>query len=196
MIQSFFFLMAFMILNSCATSGRIVEISYPYKNIQGIKLTQNLIARSTDDSILLSNRRSYSVSMIYLLEQKKNERPNLFLDVEIESMLSSDEIDSVIYINLNNEKIRIAASEYKSKEFLNRNNGSNPNVSRQFRVPENLWVPIVYSDEIQYQFFMGKEGFDVKLTRKETANLKEYFNRAIQLRDANLPPIPEGQKKW
>lgn len=196
MIQSFFFLMAFMILNSCATSGRIVEISYPYKNIQGIKLTQNLIAQSTDDSILLSNRRSYSVSMIYLLEQKKNERPNLFLDVEIEPVLSSDEIDSVIYINLNNEKIRIAASEYKSKEFLNSNNGSNPNVSRQFRVPENLWVPIVYSDEIQYQFFMGKEGFDVKLTRKEIAKLKEYFNRAIQLRDANLPPIPEGQKKW
>ena len=134
--------------------------------------------------------------MIYLLEQKKNERPNLFLDVEIEPVLSSDEIDSVIYINLNNEKIRIAASEYKSKEFLNRNNGSNPIMSRQFRVPENLWVSIVYSDEIKYQVYIGKVGIDVKLTRKETANIKEYFNRAIQLRDANLPPIPEGQKKW
>jgi hypothetical protein len=185
-----------LILSSCATPGRIIEISDPSNDIQGIKLTQNLIARSAEDSIHASSRRSHSVSMIYLLEQKKNERPTLFLDVKIETTMPSDQLDSVMVINLDNEEIRIAANKYKSKEFSKSNSRSNQIRSSQFLIPENLWVPIIYSDEIQYRFYMGEEGIDVKLTRKETSKLKDYFNRAIQLRDANLPPIPEGQKKW
>ena len=196
MIRSFIFLLTAVLISSCATSGRIVEMNDHSKDIQGIKLIQNLIAQSADDSILASNARSYSVSMIYLLKQQKNERPTLFLDIQVRRPLPSEKPDSVMYVNLDNEKIRIASSDYKSKEFPKITKVSNQNMSSKFLVPENLWVPIVYSNEIQFRFYLGKEGIDVKLTRKETSKLIEYFNRAIQMRDANLPPIPEGQKKW
>jgi hypothetical protein len=196
MIRSFFFLLLALIFSSCVTPGRIVEISGSTKDIQGIKLTQNPIARSADDAIPAINHRSHSVSMIYLVEQKKNERPNLFLDVQIETTIPTDQLDSVMVINLDNEEIRIAANECKSKEFPKSNSGNKKIISNQFLIPENLWVSIVYSDEIQYLFYLAKEGIDVKLNPKETSKLKDYFNRAIQLRDANLPLIPEGQKKW
>lgn len=194
MIRTCLFLLMTFILSSCATPGRIVEISDPIKAIQGLKLTQNLIAQSAEDSTLASSSRSCSVSMIYLLEQKKNESPTLFLDVNFGTKMPSDQLDSIMVINLDNEEIKIAANGYR--ELPKSNNRRNQIGSSQFRVPENLWVPIVYSIEIKYRFYMGKDEIDVKLTRKETSKLKDYFNRVIQLRDANLPPIPEGQKKW
>lgn len=184
MIRALIFLLTVMLLGSCATSGRIVKIGDSLAAVQRIKLTQNLSAYS-------ASRKSSSVSMIYLLEQKKNERPALFLDVKLKTAIPSNQLDSVMIIKLDNEEIRIAA-----KEFQIKNSRSNQIVSNQFFIPENLWVPIVYSDEIQYRFYVGEEGVDMKLTPKETSKLKEYFSRAIQLRDANLPPIPEGQKKW
>jgi hypothetical protein len=189
MIRTLFFILTTMILSSCATSGRIVDISDPDAAIHGIKLTQNLSSQS-------ASRKLSSVSMIYLLEQKKNERPTLFLDVKIETAVPSNQLDSIMIIKLDNEEITIVAKEFRPKEFSKSNSGSNQIESSQFFIPENLWVPIAYSDEIQYRFYQAEEGVDVKLTPKETSKLKEYFNRAIQLRDANLPSIPEGQKKW
>jgi hypothetical protein len=196
MIRSLFFFLTVLLFISCATPGRIIEISDPFSDIQGIKLTQNLIAQSAEDSNHASSRKSRSVSMIYLLEQKKNESPTLFLDVKIETAKPTDQLDSVMVIKLDNEEIRIAANEFKSNEFPKSNTGSNQILSSQFLVPENLWIPIVYSDEIQYHFYVGENVIDVKLTLEEISKLKNYFNRAIQLRDANFPPIPEGLKKW
>jgi len=194
MIRSVFFILLGLIFSSCATSGRIVENKDAINDIQGIKLTQRLIAWSADDAMQASSQRSYSVSMIYLLEQKKNERPTLFLDLRVKQPLPSDKLDSVVFLSLDNEKISIEANEYK--EVSKSNTGSNQLRKRQFLIPENLWFPIFYSDEIEYRFYIGKEKIAVRLNRNETSKLKEYFSRAILLRDANLPPIPEGQKKW
>ena len=194
MIRSLIIILLALIIISCATSGRIIENNDSNNDIQGIKLTQSLIARSADGAIQASSDRSYSVSMIYILEQKKNERPTLFLEMSVKRTLASDKLDSVMFISLENEKINIEASEYRKS--LKSNSGSNPVRTRRFLVPENLWIPIFYSDEIKYRFYMGQKEIEAELNRKETLKLKEYFSRAIQLRDANLPPIPEGQKKW
>jgi hypothetical protein len=69
-------------------------------------------------------------------------------------------------------------------------------MKREFIVPENLWVPIVHSQEIVYRLYLGKDGIDVKLNASEIIKLKEFFQKAIQQRDADRPPVPEGQKKW
>jgi hypothetical protein len=63
-------------------------------------------------------------------------------------------------------------------------------------VPENLWVPFVFSQDIQLRLYLGKQGIDVKLSLQEILKLKQFFKRAIQRRDFLFPAIPEGKKKW
>jgi hypothetical protein len=65
----------------------------------------------------------------------------------------------------------------------------------QYIIPENLWVSIANTEDIRYRLYIGKEGIDVKLNLAQTTKLKEFLNNSMHLRNANLPPIPEGLKK-
>jgi hypothetical protein len=97
----------------------------------------------------------------------------------------TDKPDSLMLMYLDGEKVEIAAFK----------DGTIQLKSHQFSVPENLWISIANSKQIQYRFNIGKEEIDIKLNPTETVKLKEFLLKAIQLRDANLPPVPEGLKK-
>jgi hypothetical protein len=219
MKQPVLMLVVIFLLTSCISSSRMVEHNDKFKEIKGVKLIQYVMARSADKAATISGHYYYSVSAIYILEIKKSEPPLLTLDVQFRTPIRTDNLDSVMFFSLDDEKIRIVSNEYKSIRYgrsstsstsiasTNNNetnnaktqtteNGRNRLISRQFTVPESLWVSIAYSEKIQYRFYLGKEGFEVKLNLAETNKLKEFFNRAMQMRDANLPPIPEGQKIW
>ena len=219
MKQSILIFWTVFFLSSCATSSRIVEINDPYKEIKGIKLMQNLIGKSDEKNASINGTRFYSISFAYDLEIMKNEEALLTLDVQTQIPIRADELDSVIFMNLDNEKIKLISSDSSKKKIGKRTNTTTSvaaptddkkeeriitttaeNVSyqlmfHQYTIPENLWISIANTEKIQYRLYIGKEGIDVKLNLAETTKLKEFLNRSIKLRDANLPPVPEGLKK-
>lgn len=169
-------------LTSCISGGRIIEINDSNKKIESLKLIQKVSGNSVDKAAGLSGCLEYPISTTYLLEIKKGEKSSLLLDVQ---MQSSNKPDSLMLMYLDGEKIEIAASK----------DGATQIKSRQFVVPENLWISIANTEKIQYRFNIGKEEMDVKLNPAETGKLKEFLLKAMRLRDANLPPLPEGLKK-
>jgi len=94
-------------------------------------------------------------------------------------LISDNDIDSVVYLLLDGEKIGISRV-----------------VERRFEVPENLWVSIANSSKIEYRIPIGKDEIDLLLNQTQTKNMKFFFEQAIRNRDANLPPPQEGLKKW
>jgi hypothetical protein len=172
-------------LTSCIAGGRIIEISNSNKKIESLKLIQKVSGNSVDKTTDVSDRLNHPISTIYLLEIKKGEKASLLLDIQMQTSDKTDKPASLMLMYLDGEKIEIA--HYKGDTIQLK--------SYQFIVPENLWISIANTDKIQYQLRIGSEEIDIKLNPAETAKLKEFLLKAIQLRDANLPPIPEGLKK-
>jgi len=185
MRNSFLTLVFAIFLTSCISGGRIIEIKGSNFEIESMKLIQNVSGNSVDETTDVSDRLNHTISTIYLLEIKKGEKLSLLLDIQMQTSNKSDKLDSLMLMYLDGEKIEIAA--YKG--------GSNQLKSCKYAVPENLWISIANSEKIQYRIYIGKVEMEVKLNPAETAKLKEFLLKAIQLRDANLPPIPEGLKK-
>jgi hypothetical protein len=120
-----------------------------------------------------------NIKTIHRFEVEKIGKANVSVEFLPGALNSDLGQDSIIYLVLEGEKISISRiSDLK------------------FEVPENLWVSIVNSDKIEYQIHIGKEEFELYPDEDQTKNLKYFFERAIKNRDANLPPLKEGLKKW
>lgn len=220
-------------LISCGTTNRIVEIEDSFKEIKGLKLLQELDAYSSEKTGSFGGRKHYNVKVNYLFQQKKGQS-FMVAEFQMTTPVGTDELDSILFFDLDHEKVKLISSEYKYKQFdssssssttstsvenktavksgksaepsktvkttttqtISTENNSYQLMKREFIVPENLWVSIVHSQEIFYRLYVGKDGIDVKLNASEISKLKEFFQMVIQQRDANLPPVPEGQKKW
>ena len=219
---------------SCGTTNRIVEIEDSFKEIKGIKLLQEPEAVSSEKTGSFGGRKHYNLKVSYLFQQLKKRQTILMAEFQMTTPVSGDELDSILFFDLDHEKVRLISSEYKYKQFdssssssttstsvenktaeksgksaepsktvkttttqtISTENNSYQLMKREFIVPENLWVSIAHSQEIFYRLYVGKEGVDVKLNASEISKVKEFFQKAIQQRDANQPPVPEGQKKW
>jgi len=220
MKRSLFGLVGVILMFSCVSRSHLVEMNDPYKEIQGIKLKQNLTGISAEKNANVTGNRYYSVSFAYYLEIKKNELSTLSLEIKTQTPIRTDELDSVIFLNLGNEIIKIISSDSGLKKTgktfdtstslsvasddkknvqtvtTTTENDSYQLMHHQYLIPENLWIPIVNTEKIQYRLYIGKEGIDVKLKSSDVTKLKEFFQRAIQLSEANRAPLPEGLKKW
>ena len=186
MKQSIFILWTIFFLTSCAATNRVVKINGSNEEMKIMKLVQIPDAYSVEKTDSLFSRPSFSkVTSTFLCEEKKNDRTVISVNFQIINPECTDELDSVMFFVLDNEKIRIVA-ERDSSQLK----------SRLFMVPENLWISIANSQTVLYRLYLGKEEIDVKLNPSEVTQLKELFNQAIEWRDANFPALPEGQKNW
>ena len=217
MKQSILFGIVLLFLSSCVSTSHLVEINDSYKEIKGIKLMQNLIGKSAEKNASINSNKYYSVSFAYKSEVKKTESASLTLEIQTQTPIRVDDLDSVIFINLDNEKIKLGSSDSSQKKIGKRSNttsyfetdnrkeeqivttttenGNYQLMFHQYIIPENLWISIANTEKIQYRFYIGKEGIDVKLNLAQTIKLKEFLNNSMHLRNANLPPTPEGLKK-
>jgi len=213
MKRTFLNLVVVLLLSSCISRSYLVKIDDPYKEIKGIKLMQNVIGRSADKAASINGNQYYSINYAYLLEIKKDQQPSMSLDVQMQTPIRTDELDSVMFLNLGNEKIRMVAFDSKLKKIdksLNvlpapnnsptlaeraiiTENGSYQLMSQQFTVPENLWLYMVTAEKIQYRLYIGKEGIDVKLNPTETTKLHEFFSQAIKCRTEIVPSVSQGK---
>jgi len=172
-------------LTSCISGGRIIEIKGSNFEIESMKLIQNVSGNSVDESMDFIRHLRISISTTYQLKVMKEEKSSLLLDIQTQTSNKSDKLDSLVLMYLDGEKIEIAANKGGVIQLK----------SRQFIVPENLWISIANSEKIQYRIYIGKVEMEVKLNPAETVKLKDFFTKAMRLRDANLPPVPEGLKK-
>ena len=193
-------------------------------------MTYSLRAFSEEKTGWANISEYLNLNMVHLFEVGKNGKAELLIDFQIVTPIRVEELDSVIYLNLDGEKIEIVGNHYQYKQFdwsspsttppgsavVNNDKTSNTGetqitptskiftaepgsyqlMHRQFIVPENLWVSVANSSTIGYRLYIGKEGFDVRLNQSQIKKLKYFFELALCKRDANLPPAPEGQKKW
>lgn len=221
-------------LISCGTTNRIVEIEDSFKEITGLKLLQEPEAHSSEKTGSFGGRKYYNLKVNYLFQQLKKGQSILFAEFQMTTLVGTDELDSILFFDLDHEKVKLFSSEYKYKQFdssssssttstsvenktaekggksaepsktvkttttqtISTENNSYQLMKREFIVPENLWVSIANSQEIFYRLYVGKQGVDVKLNASEISKVKEFFQSAIQQRNANMPTVPEGQKKW
>ena len=218
MRNSVILLGAFLMLTSCSTTGRIIEIGGGRSGIKGFRLDQKPKAILTE-SLKAEDVGTLSVPFTsrFIFEEDLKNRPRVLADFRLQAPIGAGELDSVVFFNLDGEKIRMVARNgnlsqeqpYSSGNQTNRVHRAEPALQAASRendrpkwanlqliVPENLWVSVAYAQKIGYRLFTGKEGMDVILNSAETGKLKEFFVQACARRDAAFPAIPEGLKKW
>ena len=212
-----------ILLNSCIVSTKITTTNDQYLGVDRIKLEFTPITLQEEAPGTVFVKQMYDLSSTFLYEGTKNERPLLTATFQLVTPIRAEELDSVMFLVLDNENIRISSTAYTYKEYAsssasvslsssveNKQSGKTfPNnetrtiikggthqlMSRTFAIPDNLWISIANSESVGYRFYLGKDGFDAKLHQADLKKLKYFFELAICKRDANLPPTPEGLKK-
>ncbi|HCY41365.1 MAG TPA: hypothetical protein DHV48_08435 [Prolixibacteraceae bacterium] len=175
-----FILFASLMLNSCSTINKVVEVDDRNKQIKSIKLRQQL------SSIEKNNHSSHNLTAILISETKSGLKPDVKIAFQFKTGVRSEEFDSVMYFVLDQEQIKAVSIPNSTSQLM----------LREFVVPENLWVSIVHSKSILYRLYIGHDGIDVELTDSEMNKVREFFNKVIQQRDALFPPVPDGKMKW
>ena len=180
--------MVIIILASCATANRMVEINDSSKGIKSFSLDQNPKAFSTETA---GQEFFHTFTSTYIFEENGKNRPVVSASFQVKTPFKVDKLDSVLFINLNDEKIRIVINQPISTAKEN-----DQLKSLIFAVPENIWASIAGADKIQYWLKFGKEEIDVNLSLPETTQLKKFFRNVGARRDTLFPAVPEGHKKW
>lgn len=214
-----FFSVLVITLNACITSSRITETNDTYLGIDKMKLSFYSDALSDERFGALAVRQYFKLNSSYVYEGKTNEQPDIFVNFQLTTPIRAEELDSVMFIVLDDEKIRLSSDKYTYKEFVSTSassttetkeksnektenesrtvivGGTDQMMNRLFKIPQNLWVPIANAEKVLYRFYLGKDGYDVKITQSNTKKLREFFALAICKRDALTPPLRDGEKK-
>jgi len=214
-----FFSVLAITLNACITSSRITETNDTYLGIDKMKLSFYSDALSDERFGAFAARQYLKLNSSYVYEGKTNEQPNIFVNLQLTTPIRAEELDSVIFLVLDDEKIRLSSDKYTYKEFVSTSasstaetkeksnektenesrtviiSGTDQMMNRLFKIPQNLWVPIANAEKIRYRLYLGKDGYDVKPIQSDIKKLKNFFTLAVCKRDALTPSLREGEKK-
>ena len=216
------FLLLVILLSACGTASRIVENNDSYLNVDRLKLAFNSPVISQEKFGMMKISQIFNLNTTYFTEIEKDKKPELTLKFEMITPISVNELDSTVFLILDEEPIKLQSKDYTYKEYVSTSttvetpttnkksngktgdttetrttitNGTNQLMSRTYVIPENLWVPIANSKRISYRIYLGKDAYDAKLTASENKKLNYYFELAICKRDANQPAPPANEKK-
>ena len=216
------FLLLVILLSACGTASRIVENNDSYLNVDRLKLAFNSPVISQEKFGMMKISQIFNLNTTYFTEIEKDKKPELTLKFEMITPISVNELDSTVFLILDEEPIKLQSKDYTYKEYVSTSttvetpttnkksngktgdttetrttitNGTNQLMSRTYVIPENLWVPIANSKRISYRIYLGKDAYDAKLTASESKKLAYYFELAICKRDANQPAPPVNEKK-
>jgi len=164
---------------SCATANRIIMIKDSSGDSKGFKLVQNLKASSCAKTGKVTLNQFFNTEVTYQFKEMNKAMPLVSLDFHTTKAIRSEELDSVMVLNLDNEKISVVANKNKS-----------------YNIPENLWLSISNSKDISYSLSIGITGIVVKLNPEEKTKVKTFFNRAMKRRLEIIPLLPPGKARW
>lgn len=180
-----FILWTIIFFASCASIHQKTERHETKKEIRSIKLHQTLDAYSLNEKNDLDLKFRCKVFSNLIYEGVNGNVPEVKIRFEFDPRLIKNKADTVMLFILDGEKVRIV-SENRADRLT----------KPEFKVPENLWVPITHSEQIFYRLNIGNDEVNIKPNVSETTRLKEFFSKAIQRNISIHPSVPEGLKKW
>ena len=175
MKQSLLAVLYVLLLAACSTYNRIH--TNEENGLKTMRLGQSFEVCSYKETDHLAGPSLLKVNINYLYEEKYKARPVITLRLKADNPVNGLP-DSAFTVYLEGENIPLIT--FKG----------------QYIVPENLWAPIVHSQNIRYKTAWNGEQVIISLNEKQKDQMVEFFNRAIKQRDDIFPAIPEGQKKW
>ncbi|MGE5448757.1 MAG: hypothetical protein ACM3PR_10360 [Bacteroidales bacterium] len=175
MKQTVLMVFAVLLLTACSAYN---QIHTSEKNgLKKMALVQTPEVNLLNEKAGLTEISGLKVTTVYLYQEKAGARPLVTLDVKIENQV--DELpDSSVTITLDGENVQLSS------------------VEGRYDMAENLWVPIVHAQNIQYKLTSNHDVLVVGLNEKQNKQLIDFFNKAIKHRDILFPAIPPGMKKW
>jgi hypothetical protein len=197
MKQFIVILLAACIFTSCSSTNRIIEINNSKKEENGFRLMQNARAHAIEKSSKTIINQFFNIQTNYLFEVQTEQNPVVTLEFSIKKPFLAEKLDSVMFLKLDSENIRIVSSKStpimaeSSPAVADKNNGAG-----LFIIPENLWLSIANSKSITYKLSCGHIGIEIKPDPVETTRLKEFYNKAMQRRLEIIPLVPPGKSKW
>ncbi len=111
------FLISGLLLTACSTVNKIVELDDSYKGIKTIKLNQEPDAFSVTEKSILGGKYSYITKINLISEAKSGESPTVVISFELITGIQTDELDSILFFDLDQEKIKITSINYSCKQF-------------------------------------------------------------------------------
>lgn len=111
------FLLVGFILNACSLSNKIIETDDPYKDLKSIQLQQQPSAYSAEKIGRVGGRISYRLTTQLNSEIKSGKRAEAIINFQFVTGVRADELDSVMFFDLDQEKIKLVSAKYKYKQF-------------------------------------------------------------------------------
>lgn len=183
------------ILTACSASGRLNKKGDNANGLKRVWLVQSynvLLEGAKTDSLLSAVA---SLSAAYLYEEKTDARPQITLTLQPEPGSLDAVFDSILYINLDKEEIKLPA-RFSKKGFLQNGSASDGALNPTYIIPENLWISVVHARELFYRVKRDGQAIALVLGKSEKEELDEFLQRAMKHRDEKFPAIPQGQVKW
>lgn len=195
-----FFTFLLLTLSSCAVYNHIARFSAGPGDATGLMLQQhNRISAAGGDGLKLEAGSKESIISTFRFVQPAGSRPEITVDFRLKGIRISGQADSIVYFVLNGETIKIEAEKGGAQNNLSAATATDGTEHRRILVPENLWVSVANAGTIQYRLGEGENSIAVILNLSEKEVLKQFFQKACNLRDAAFPEIPKyppGLKKW
>lgn len=182
----------------CSVQNRIVVTENQEEGLTRIQLVQKPQSKMEKAGRGIRNSLLKEASLMYLFEEKTNERSRMTLAVEFPGELTSFEADFLAVMMLDKEEIPLSVEMHRADSLQERITVPSPErLKLRYLLPENLWLSMVHSNAISYRFTMGGEAtVHYLLDQHEMDMLSEFLNMAISQRDEQYPAVPEGQVKW
>ena len=194
-------LLAACIFTSCASTNRIIEKNNSKKDGKSFRLIQNPKAHTAEKSRNTLINQFFNIQTTYLFEEQTDQKPIVMLEFLIQNPIQIGKTDSVLFLRLDNENIRIISNKNNLKmaeitKLSDNYKENNKLITNQFIIPENLWLSVANSGTIIYKLNSGNVGIEIKLDPVETIKVKEFFSQAMQCRLEIIPLVPAGKSKW
>lgn len=139
MTRYIYLLIILIALNACSISNRIVETDDPYKEIRSIHLQQYPSAYSAE-KVSRTSWKSYHFTTELFSDLNSVKKPEVRIKFQLTTGIRADELDSVLYLRLDQEKIRLVSVDYKYKQFEHSSTSttSTTTTSVEKKTPEKL----------------------------------------------------------
>lgn len=110
------YLFSFLLV-SCSTTNKILVIDDTFKEEKSIKLLQSLEGYSDEHkSLFLDCDYYFPIKTVY--SKSMNEEGKVVMEFKLTTTTRPEELDSVIYMMLDDEKIRLVSSDYRVRNYI------------------------------------------------------------------------------
>ncbi len=116
-------LFLFLFLISCSSYNKILVINDPFREEKSIKLLQSLEGYS-DELKSFFHDRDYYFPIKTVYSKPEDKAGSVVLELKLTTIARPEELDSVIYMMLDNEKIRLVSIDYRVRNYVHNSTSS------------------------------------------------------------------------